>query len=65
MSKIDELEINIKANVSVDVGNKSKKERLEDALLAYIENQARDTQPEIAATIPTAAMALIELWKTI
>lgn len=44
---------------------KSKKERLEDALLEYIERHAKDTQPEIAATIPTAAMALIELWKTI
>lgn len=41
-----------------------KKERLEDALLEYIERHAKDVQPEIAATIPTAAMALVELWKT-
>ena len=45
--------------------NDNKKEHLEDTLLEYIERHAKDTQPEIAATIPTAAMALIELWKTI
>lgn len=43
--------------------NKSKEERLEDALLEYIERHTKDTQPEIAATIPTAAMALVALWK--
>lgn len=42
---------------------KSRKERLENALLEYIERQAKDTQPEIAATIPSAAMVLVELWK--
>lgn len=42
---------------------KTKSERLEDALLEYIEKNVKDTQPEIAATIPTAAMALVELWK--
>lgn len=42
---------------------KSKVERLENALLEYIERQAKDTQPEIAATIPAAAMVLVELWK--
>lgn len=42
-----------------------KKERLENALLEYIERHAKDTQPEIAATIPAVAMALVELWKTI
>lgn len=42
---------------------KDKKERLENALLEYIEKHTKDTQPEIAATIPTVAMALIELWK--
>ena len=41
-----------------------KKERLEDALLEYIERHAKDAQSAIAATIPTAAMALVELWKT-
>lgn len=41
-----------------------KKERLEDALLEYIERHAKDAQSEIAATIPTAAMALVELWKS-
>lgn len=41
---------------------KSKEERLEDALLEYIERHTKDAQPEIAATIPAAAMALIELW---
>ena len=41
-----------------------KKDRLEDALLAYIERHAKDAQSEIAATIPTAAMALVELWET-
>lgn len=40
-----------------------KKERLENALLEYIERQTKDAQPEIAATIPAVAMALIELWK--
>lgn len=39
------------------------KERLETALLEYIERHTKDTQPEIAATIPAVAMALIELWK--
>lgn len=43
--------------------SKNKEERLENALLEYIEKHAKDTQPEIAATIPTAAMALVELWK--
>ena len=42
---------------------KLKEERLENALLEYIERYTKDTQPEIAATIPTAAMALVELWK--
>lgn len=42
-----------------------KKERLEDALLEYIERHTKDTQPEIAPTIPAVAMALVELWKTI
>ena len=42
---------------------KIKAERLENALLEYIERHTKDTQPEIAATIPTAAMALVELWK--
>lgn len=40
-----------------------KKKRLENALLEYIERHTKDTQPEIAATIPAVAMALIELWK--
>lgn len=40
-----------------------KERRLEDTLLEYIERHTKDTQPEIAATIPAAAMALIELWK--
>lgn len=43
--------------------SKNKEERLENALLEYIEKHTKDTQPEIAATIPTAAMALVELWK--
>lgn len=42
-----------------------KREKLENALLEYIERHAKDTQPEIAATIPAVAMALVELWKTI
>lgn len=42
-----------------------KRERLENALLEYIERNAKDTQPEIAPTIPAVAMALVELWKTI
>ena len=42
---------------------KPKEERLETALLEYIERQAKDTQPETAATIPAVAMALVELWK--
>lgn len=42
---------------------KPKEERLENALLKYIEKHTKDTQPEIAATIPAAAMALVELWK--
>ena len=40
-----------------------KIERLEGALLEYIEKHTKYTQPEIAATIPAAAMALVELWK--
>lgn len=44
---------------------KTKRERLEDALLEYIERHTKDTQPEIADTIPAAAMALVELWKFI
>lgn len=39
--------------------------RLESALLEYIEDNVKDTTPEIAATIPSVAMVLIELWKTI
>lgn len=42
---------------------KSKEERLENTLLEYIERHVKDTQPEIAATIPTVAMALVELWR--
>lgn len=42
---------------------KSKEERLENSLLEYIERHAKDTQPEIAATIPTVAMTLVELWR--
>lgn len=42
---------------------KTKEEQLEDALLEYIECHTKDVQPEIAATIPTAAMALVELWR--
>lgn len=42
---------------------KNKEERLENSLLEYIERNTKDTQPEIAATIPTAAIALVELWK--
>lgn len=45
------------------IGTDTSKERLEDYLLEYIEKHTKDTQPEIAATIPTAAMALVELWK--
>lgn len=44
---------------------KSKEERLEDALLEYIEQHIKDAQPDIAATIPAAAMALVELWEKI
>lgn len=44
---------------------KSREERLENALLEYIERHTKDTQPEIAATIPAAALALVELWKVI
>lgn len=40
-----------------------KKEKLENALLEYIERHTKDTQLEIAATIPAVAMALVELWK--
>lgn len=43
----------------------NKEERLENALLEYIERHTKDTQPEIALTIPSAAMALVELWKII
>lgn len=43
----------------------NKEERLENALLEYIERHTKDTQPEIATTIPSAAMALVELWKII
>ena len=42
---------------------KNKEQRLEDALLEYIERHTKDTQPDIAATIPAVAMALVELWK--
>jgi len=41
----------------------SNKDRLENALLEYIEKNTKDTTPEIAATIPSVAMALIELWR--
>lgn len=44
---------------------KEKRQRLEDSLLEYIERNVKDTQPEIAVTIPAVAMALIELWKPI
>ena len=47
------------------VGSDNNKERLETALLEYIEQNAKDALPDIAATIPAAAMALIELWKII
>lgn len=43
----------------------SEAKRLESALLEYIERHTKDTQPEIAETIPAAAMALVELWKII
>lgn len=41
----------------------SNKDRLENALLEYIEKNIKDTTPEIAATIPRVAMVLVELWK--
>ena len=41
----------------------SKVERLENALLEYIERHTKDTQSENETIIPTVAMALIELWK--
>lgn len=44
---------------------KNKEERLEDALLEYIERHAKDAQPGTLETIPAAAMALVELWKII
>lgn len=44
---------------------KEKEERLENALLEYIEHHAKDAHPDIAKTIPAAAMALVELWKII
>lgn len=47
------------------VWNQEKKRRLEDTLLEYIERHTKDTQPEIAGTIPAVEMALIELWKAI
>lgn len=47
----------------MDEARKMKTERLENALLEYIEKHTKDTQPEIAASIPTVAMALVELWK--
>lgn len=43
----------------------NKEKRLENALLEYIEKHAKDAPPGIAATIPAAAMALVELWKII
>lgn len=42
---------------------KNNEERLENALLEYIEKHTKDTQQEIAATIPAVAMALVELWR--
>lgn len=42
-----------------------KAERLENALLEYIERHTKDTQPGIAATIPAVSMSLVELWKII
>lgn len=48
----------------VKVSEKNNKERLETALLEYIERNAKDAPPEIAVTIPAVSMALIELWKT-
>lgn len=47
----------------MEEAKKNKEERLENSLLEYIERNAKDTQPEIVATIPTVAMALVELWK--
>lgn len=39
------------------------KNKRKNALKMHIEWRTKGTQPEIAATIPTAAMALVELWK--
>lgn len=38
----------------MNAARETKSERLENALLEYIEKNTKDTQPEIAATIPTA-----------
>lgn len=47
------------------MNREEKQERLENALLEYIERNTKTIpQPEIAATIPAVAMALVELWKT-
>lgn len=43
--------------------NKSKKERLEDALLEFIEENVKDPLPEAVAAIPAAARVLVELWR--
>jgi len=42
----------------------NKVERLETALLDYIEKNVEDTTIETAATIPEAAKVLVELWKS-
>lgn len=47
------------------IGSDNNKSRLETALLEYIEQHVKYATPDIAATIPAAAMALIELWKII
>lgn len=40
---------------------KTKKERIEDALLEYIERHSENARSDIAKTIPVASMVLVEL----
>ena len=46
-----------------DMTEEEKQTLLEESLLKYVVENAKEPQPEIAKTIPAVANTLIELWK--
>ncbi len=48
-----------------DTEQKSKRERLEESLLEYVEKTLKEPQPEpeMLAIVPAVANTLVEFWK--